>query len=159
MEPPRVEPPPPFATPAAPFDPTARPKTGGCPKPLLIGCLILGILVGVGVVGFFYFAVKNLGKIVEMSLRQSEPTILANLPADVTPAERQRLQQAFAAARQRAVGTKNVEEIAQNAQALNFKLLEISRKGKAITRRDVQELTQMLEDFAGRSSGTAPPGR
>jgi hypothetical protein len=157
MEPPRVEPPPPAATPAAPFDPTARPKTGGCPKPLLIGCLVLFVLVGVGFVGFVYFAVRNFGKIMEISLRQSEPAIVSNLPADVPPAEKHRLQQAFAAARRRATATKSVEELAQGAQALNFKLLEVSRKGKAMTRQDVQELTRMLEDFAGSSSGASPP--
>jgi hypothetical protein len=158
MEPPRVEPPTPSATPAAPFDPTARPKAGGCPKPLLIGCLVLFILVGVGFVGFVYFAVTNFGKLLEISFRQSEPAILSNLPPDVTPAERQRLREAFAAARQRAARAKNPEEIAQSVQALNFKLLEINRKGKGITRQDVRDLTQRLEDFAGRSSGTAPPG-
>jgi len=157
MEPPRVEPPPPSATPAAPFDPTARPKTGGCPKPLLLGCLVLLILVGLGFLGFVFFAVKNFGKLIEMSLRQTEPVITSSLPPDVTPAERERLKQAFATARRRAAEAKNAQELAQSAQALNFKLLEVSRKGKALTRHDVQELTQMLEDFAGRSSGTAPP--
>jgi uncharacterized protein HemX len=158
MEPPRVEPPPPPPpSPAAPFDPTARPKAGGCPKPLIIGCLALLVLVGVGVVLFFYFAVKNIGKMMQVSLRQSETAIVSNLPPDVTPEERQRLQRAFEAARQRAAAAKGPQEIAQSAQTINFKLLELNRKGKAITRQDVQELTRILEEFAGHRSGTAPP--
>jgi uncharacterized surface protein with fasciclin (FAS1) repeats len=112
----------------------------------------------VGVIGFFYFAAKNLGKILRTSLEQSETVIVSNLPPDVTPEERQRLQQAYEAARQRAAAAKNPQEIAQSAQALNFKLLELTRKGKGLTRQDVRDLTQMLEDFAGHSSGTAPPG-
>jgi uncharacterized protein HemX len=159
MEPPRVEPPPPPApTPAAPFDPTARPKAGGCPKPLLIGCLILFIVIGLGVVAFFIFAYKNVGKMMQISLRQSETAIMANLPPDVTPEERQRLQAAYEAARRRAAAAKSAQEIAQSAQSLNFKLLELTRKGKALTRQDVQELTRILEEFAGRGSGTPPPG-
>lgn len=150
---PQSPPPPP-----APFDPAARPKTGGCPKPLLIGCLVLFVVVGLVAIGGLYYAVKNLPKLMQFSLRQSETVILANLPKDVTPEERQRLEKAFEAARQRLASAKSSEEIAQDAQAINFKLLELQRKGKAITRQDVQEFTKMLEEFAGSSpQGANPP--
>ena len=156
MEPPRVEPPPPSAPPAAPFEPTARPKAGGCPKPLLVGCLVLVILVGVGVIGLLFFAVKNFGKLMQVYLQESETAIVSKLSPDVTPAERQRLQTAFASARRRIAASKSPQDTAASAQGLVFKLRELTSQEK-IRRQDVQELTQMLEDFAGHSSGTAPP--
>lgn len=148
MEPPRVEPPPP--PPAAPFDPTARPKSSGCPKPLIIGCLVVFVLAGIGLVGFLFYANKNMGKMMTFSLQQSEGAILSKLAADVTPEERQRLEAAFDAARQRFATSKSAEEIAQDSQTLNSKMLELVWKKTAITRQEVQELTKVLEDFAGR---------
>jgi uncharacterized membrane protein len=153
MEPPQSPPPPP----ASPFDPNARPKTGGCPKPLLIGCLIVFILGGLGLAGAIYYASKNIGKIMTLSLNQAEAAVLNNLADDVTPEERQRLREAFYAARQRAA-TATSEEIARDGQALNFKILDIANKKKGkLNRRDVQDLTETLERFAGGGS-SPPPG-
>ncbi len=156
MEPPVQPPPPP---PAAPFDPTARPKSGGCPKPLIIGCLVVFVLGGVALLGFFYYASKNMGKMMTYSLQQSEGAVLAKLASDVTPEERQRLEAAFEAARQRLAASKSAEEIAQASQTVNSKMLELVWKKTPITRQEVQELTKVLEDLAGPPAGsTAPPG-
>jgi uncharacterized membrane protein len=144
MEPPQPPPPP------SPFDPTARPKTGGCPRPLLIGCLVVLVLGGLALAGGIYYASKNFGKLMNIALNQAESPILNNLPDDVTPEERQRLREAFHAARQRAA-TAKPQEVAQDGQALNYKLLDINKKvrEKRLTRQDVQDLTQTLERFAG----------
>ena len=84
MEPPYVEPAPP---PASPFNPAARPAgPGGCPKPLILGCLGLLVLAGLGLVGFFLYAGTHVGKLLQFSLNQSETTISAQMPKDVTPA-------------------------------------------------------------------------
>lgn len=152
MEPPQPPPPP---QPASPFDPNARPKTGGCPKPLIIGCLVVLILGGLALVGGIYYASKNIGKIMNASLQQAENAVLGNLPDDVTPEERQRLREAFHAARER-IATAKTEEIARDGQALNFKILDIVKKEKGITRQDVQDLTKTLEQFAG---GQSPPSQ
>ncbi len=149
MEPP-VQPPPP---PAAPFDPTARPKSSGCPKPLIIGCLAVVVLAGVGLLGFLYYASKNMGKMMTFSLQQSETAILAKLATDVTTEERQRLEAAFDAARRRLAASQSAEEIAQASQTLNSKMLEMVWKKTAISRQEVQELTRVLEEFAGGSGG------
>ncbi len=156
MEPPHVQPPPP---PAAPFDPSARPKSSGCPKPLVIGCLVLLVLAGAGFLGFFYYVSRNMGKMMNFSLEQSKPAILAKLASDVTPEERRRLEAAFDAARQRFATTEDVKEIAQASQALNSKMVELAWKKDPITRQEVQELTRILEEVAHKESppASAPP--
>jgi hypothetical protein len=154
MEPPRVQPPPP---PAAPFDPSARPKSSGCPKPLVIGCLVLLILAGVGFLGFFYYVSRNMGKMMNFSLQQSETAILAKLSKDVTPEERRRLEAAFDAARQRFATTESAEEIPQASQTLNSKMVELVWKKGEITRQEVQELTRVLEEVARKESPPASP--
>ena len=151
MEPPRLEPAPP---PASPFDPTARPVKGGCPKPLIFGCLGLLVLAGLVLVGFFLYAGTHVGKLLQFSLRQSEASILAQLPKDVTPEEQQRLRAAFQGARERALKPGNMQEIAESSQQLQLKMLATIRKGQNLTRQDVQELTLALEEFA--KTGRAP---
>ncbi|HEY0553014.1 MAG TPA: hypothetical protein VGG20_02040 [Thermoanaerobaculia bacterium] len=155
MEPPYVEPAPP---PASPFNPAARPAgPGGCPKPLIFGCLGLLVLAGLGLVGFFLYAGMHVGKLLQFSLNQSETTISAQMPKDVTPAEQQRLHDAFQAARQRALKPGNLQEIAESSQQLQFKMLAVMRKEPNLTRQDILELTRVLEEFA--KTGETPPAR
>lgn len=156
MEPPRVEPPPP----PSPFNPGAPPpKAGGCPKPLIFGCLGALVLVGLGLVGFFFYVGTHVHQLLQFSLKQSETAILSDLPKDATPEERQRLQQAFEAARQRAGRPSSTQDIAEASQQLQLKMLQAVRKGQehALTRADVQDLTAALEEFA--RTGTAPDAR
>jgi hypothetical protein len=156
MEPPRVEPAPP---PASPFNPQARPAAGGCPKPLIFGCLGLLVLVGLGFLGFFFYVGTHVGQLLQFSLRQSETAITAQLPPDVTPEDRQRLHQAFEGARNRASHTARAQDIAESSQQLQLKMLQVIRKGQdhKLTRADVQDLTHTLEEFA--RTGTAPDAR
>jgi hypothetical protein len=147
MEPPRVEPPPP---PPAPFDPTARPKSSGCPKPLVIGCVAVILIAGVALLGGFYYMAKNAPKVLEWSLRQMENGVMAQLPSDVTPEEKERLRQAFADVSQ---GIKDGRIPPDRLQPLQMKMMEIVRKGSDMTRKDVLELTRSLEEVAGKERG------
>ena len=141
-----MEPPAPAAS---PFNPAApAPVKSGCPKPLILGCLGLLVLAGLGLVGFFFYAGTHVGQLLQLSLRQSETAVFSQMPKDVPPAEVQRLRQAFAAARQRAGHPTNPQEVAEASQQLQIKTLQIIRKGSGITRKDVQELTEVLEGFA-----------
>jgi hypothetical protein len=154
MEPPRLEPAPP---PASPFNPSARPAPrGGCPKPLIFGCLGLLVFAGLGLVGFFLYAGTHIGKVLQFSLRESETSISTQLPKDVTPEERQRFHNAFQAARARAVKS-GPQEIAESSQQLQLKMFATIRKGPDLTRKDVQELTHILEEFG--KTGQAPEAR
>jgi|SRR6185295_4724651 len=150
MEPPRVQPPPP---PAAPFDPSARPKPSGCPKPLVIGCLVVILLGGAALLGGFFFLMKNASSVIQWSMRQMENGVMAQLPPTVTPEEKQRLRQAFADVSQ---GLKDGRIKPEEFQPLQFKMMEIARKGNNLTRQDVLELTRALEEVAHKTG--PPPG-
>jgi hypothetical protein len=157
MEPPRVEPPPP---PASPFNPTPQPAIprggSGCPKPLIIGCLAVLVVGGLALLGGFWWIGSNLDRLLTYTLKQTETTVLAQLPKDVTAEERERLQSAFEGARRRIDSAGSSQEIAQQAQELNMELLGITRKGAGMTRQDIQRLTETLERFAA-SGGGGPP--
>ena len=154
MEPPRVQPPP---TPAAPFDPSARPKSSGCPKPLVIGCLVVILVGGVALLGGFFFLMKNASSVIQWSMRQMENGVMGQLPPTVTPEEKQRLRQAFADVSQ---GLKDGRIKPEEFQPLQFKMMEIARKGNNLTRQDALELTRALEEVAhkGPPAVGTPPG-
>lgn len=139
---------PPPAPPASPFNPTPRPARSGCPKPMVIGCLGLLVLVGLGLVGLLFYAGSHVGQLLQLSLRQSESAVFSQMPRDVPQEDQQRLRAAFEKARQRA-GTASTQEIAEASQQLQLKTLEVVRKGNAMTRQDIEALTKSLEEFAG----------
>ncbi|HKI04575.1 MAG TPA: hypothetical protein VKK31_21525 [Thermoanaerobaculia bacterium] len=155
MEPPQPPPPPP----ASPFDPAPRPKTSGCPKPLIIGCLAILLIGGLALLGGFFYMAKNASRVLQWSLTQMENGVMAQLPKDVTPEEKDRLRQAFADV---TAGLKAGRITPEQFQPVQFKVMEIARKGSNVTRQDVVELTAALEEVAGKrqgpaGSGTAPP--
>jgi len=159
MEPPRVEPPPP--PPAAPFDPVARPKAGGgCPKPLVIGCVAVLLIGGIALLAGFLYVAKHASGVLQWSLNQMENGVMAQLPGDVTPEERDRLRMAFAEV---GSGLKSGRITPEQFQPVQFKILELVRKGKSVTRQDILDLTRALEGAASKqadappSAGTAPP--
>lgn len=152
MEPPRVEPPPP---PVSPFNPAPQPALpagrSGCPKPLIVGCLVVIVLGAIALVGGFVYIQKNAGTLLQWSLRQIENGITAQLPKDTTPEEKERLQQAFENVRS---GVRDGSIGPEKLQPVQMKALELSRKGNSMTREDVQELTRLLE----KTAGGPPPG-
>ena len=150
MEPPRVEPPPP----PAPFDPSARPKTGGCPKPLVIGCIAIILIGGLAALGGFIYVARNATKVLQWSFAQMEKGVLAQLPKDVTPEEKERLRRAFAGVSQ---GIKDGSIPVEKLQPAQFKMMEIARKGSNLTRQDVLDLTRSLEEVAGKEGGSETP--
>ncbi len=154
MEPPYAAPPP-----ASPFNPQPRPAPGGCPKPLIFGCLGLLLLVGLGLFGFFFYVGTHIGQFLQLSLRQTETAVFAQLPKDVTPEEQQRLRHAFAVAQERAGHNGKAQDIAESSQQLQFTMLHVIRKAQdhQLTRADVQSFTTTLEEFA--RTGTAPEAR
>lgn len=146
MEPPQPPPPPP----ASPFDPNARPKTGGCPKPLIIGCLAILVIGGLALLAAFFYMSKNAGKVLQWSVTQMENGVMAQLPADVTQEERDRLRIAFANV---TAGLKSGAITPDKFQSVQFKILEIVRKKDQVTREDILELTRLLEETAAQGSG------
>lgn len=155
MEPPRLDAPP---TPQAPFDPSARPKPSGCPKPLVIGCIAILLIGGLALLGGLYFMMKHASSVLQWSLQQTEKELMTQLPKEVTPEEKDRLHRAFADVIQ---GIQDQRIPVEKLQPVQFKMLEIARKGSSVTRQDVLELTRKLESAAGKKesqpqSGTPP---
>jgi hypothetical protein len=155
-EPGNIPPVPPAPPGGAPFNPTApaaRPGPG-CSKPLLIGCGAFGLLIGIAVIFFFYTVGKNPGRVINWTLTQAEKELNPRIPQDVTVEERERLKVAFADVRRKvAAGELSLEQ----TQALNYKILEISRKADGLKRQDVLELIALLEGLAGRTTEVANP--
>jgi hypothetical protein len=147
-EPGSIPPPPPVS----PFQPRpvepAPARSGGCGKPVVVGCvaaLLLGALVVLG--GIYYIGTRPdaINQLMLFSLTQLENGVMQQLPAGVTPQEKARLQSAFAGAR-RALEAGRIAPA--ELQEFNYELLEFSRKGRNVTREDVLDLTEKLERLA-----------
>ncbi len=148
------------STPVSPFNPpvTQVPRGGpGCGKPLLIGCGVLVLLFAAGLVTLaveWRAVLRGYFQVLEASLAP-------RLPADLTPAERDRLHRAFAGA----ASFDAADETKLPAlQRLQRKVVQLSGSQTPLSHRDVQELAENLEALhrlppAGAPSQPgAPPG-
>lgn len=143
-----MEPP---STPASPFHP-GQPRTPGGPsrtRPLLIGCGALLVLLGIAAI----VLVVKMPDLVQWVFHRLEQQVLAQLPPDLTPEERQRLDHAFDAAAE-AIGENKADP--NKAQALNAQLMEFGRPGRRITREDALKLLRALEETAGIQPPASP---
>ena len=144
--------------PASPFNPVPRPVPpqggGGCSKPLVVGCIVGILVVAIAVLGGLYYVGTHAVALLQWSLRQMETNLLAQLPKDVTPQEKADLQQAFADVR---TAIQDGKVPPERLQPLQFKIIEITRKGSSVTRQDVVEFTHSLQEVVGKPAGTPTP--
>ena len=146
MEPPQ----PPPSPPPSPFNPNAQPKKGGgFPRPLIVGCVAILLIGGLGLLGLFFYMAKNAGKVLQWSVTQMENGVMSKLPADVTQEERDRLRLAFTEV---TAGLSSGAITPDKFQPVQFKILEIVRK-EQVTRQDVLDLTKLLEETAAQGRG------
>jgi hypothetical protein len=125
----------------SPWNPAPARSGPGCSKPLLLGCGGLLVLLGIGAVIFIVKAQS----LVQWYFEKLEDTMASRLPDDATPAERQHLHAAFAAARGAlANGTADPSRM----QPFQRKLMEVGAAEKKMTHQQLQDLTRSLEDFA-----------
>lgn len=155
-EPGSVPPPPP---PASPFNPNAIPAPqqprarSGCGKPVVIGCVSALLLAAIAALAAFYFIGKDPNRVFRWSLDTMEKGLMGQMSPEVTAAERQRLSAAFDSVGE-GLETKRVEPA--ELQNLNFKILEISRKGP-LSSEAVRQLTEDLEALAAGEPGGGEP--
>ncbi|HEX4966208.1 MAG TPA: hypothetical protein VF173_35695 [Thermoanaerobaculia bacterium] len=149
--------PPPPVSPFNPAPQAAAPQggRGGCSKPLIVGCVVIFLVGAIALLGGLYYVGTHAAAILQWSLTQMETGLLAQLPKDVTPQEKDRLQQAFAAVRE---GAKNGTIPPDRLQPLQFRVLEITRKGANVTRQDILDFTRALEETAGKPHEPNSPG-
>jgi hypothetical protein len=98
----------------------------------------------------------NAPKIVNWSFSMMEQDVMGRLGPDVTPEDRARLAAAFDDAR-RAM-EKNQIDISK-VQAFQNKILEVAPAGRQLSRKDVQDLTRVLEDVAGKKPAPESPAQ
>jgi hypothetical protein len=153
-------------TPPPPFEPTpfGPPVTSpglapgkersGCGRAALIGCGALVVVCGLVLILVAANAKRAASFMLTWSFNKLEQQISAQMPADVTPAERERLSAAFASA-VRAAKEGRVDPA--RAQTMQGQVLSIARRPKGkITRQDILDLTQSLEGMAQGTPATTP---
>lgn len=143
MSEPYVPPPPP-----QPFNPAAVARRGGgCSKPLLLGCAALFVLLGIGMVAL----VVKAPDLMAWFFERWEEQVMAKLPEDATPAEKERLHKAFEAAIA-ALRSKQID--AAKLKPVQLQMTEILEMGNSrLSREDMLRLTVALENLGG----IAPP--
>jgi hypothetical protein len=120
-----------------------EPRAGGCGKPVFIGCGV--VLVVLGILGVL-FVVKAKDLLV-WSLERAKTGITANLPADVTDADRQRFEAAFAAAASN-IRAGKMDPAA--LQRLQRRLMQAVQKPQGqLTREEFLALTSAFEQLGG----------
>ena len=133
-QPPAAEP---FAT--APVEPRA----GGCSKPMLIGCGVVFLLLGVAGLVF----VMKARDLLVWSLDRTRAGVLANLSDEVTAADRERFDAAYAAASAR-IRDGRIDPVA--LQGLQSELMSaIENPRQKVSREKFVKLTTALERMGG----------
>ncbi|MFY9821316.1 MAG: hypothetical protein WAM82_08035 [Thermoanaerobaculia bacterium] len=143
--------------PASPFNPVPRPVPqggGGCSKPLVVGCIVIVLVGAIAVLGGIYYVGTHAVALFQWSLQQVENSLLLQLPKDVTPEEKANLQQAFADVR---TAIQQGKVSPDRLQPLQFKIIEITRKGSGITRQDILDFTRSLQEVAGKPAPVGTP--
>lgn len=147
--------------PQSPFDPenvdSDRARGGRLPRPLMLGCGILLLLFGIGLVAFMFKGEAVMRHLLAWSLDSVQSEVMAALPKDLTAAERDRLQQAFDSASKSVRESKHLDVKA--LQTLQPELMDVSRSlGKGtLTRDQCLKLAASLEALAGSESPQTTP--
>jgi hypothetical protein len=147
--------------PASPFNPAPRAAVpqggGGCSKPVVVGCIAVFLVGAFVVLGGIYYVGTHADALLQWTLQTMETNLLAQLPKDVTPEEKANLQQAFAGVRQ---GLQQGTIPRERLQSVQFKIMELARKGSGVTRQDIVDFTRALQEVVGKpggAGGTSPP--
>jgi hypothetical protein len=126
---------------------------GGCGRPLLIGCAIAAVLLGLLLLGVLWKARDLMPALFRWSLDQFEQQVEGRLPDDLSEAERRRLADAFDLV-VAAVEDGSADPAA--LQRLQGRLLDVARADD-LSRQQVLDLIEALEAVAGERALPVPP--
>ena len=144
--------------PVSPFNPAPGPVVpqarSGCSKPLIIGCVSIFLIGAILLIGGLWYIGTHAAALLQWSFNQMETGLMAQLPKDVTPQEKADLQQAFADVRQ-AVKENRVSP--ERLQPIQWKMMEVARKGNSLTRQDILDLTRTLKEAVGTAPAPGGP--
>ena len=143
-----VPPPPPAQ--AKPFAPEKVSGGGGCQKPLLVGCGLLSLLLGIAAVVF----VIKAKDVLAYAMNQLRSEVVAHLPEDAGETERQRVETGFDAALAR-IRSGELDPVA--LQDLQKKLTSAASAAatRRLTREELDGLVAALDKF--NQAGAADP--
>jgi uncharacterized protein HemX len=146
------------STPRSPFHPPpAAPKvrTGGPGKPLVLGCLILLAVLGIGLMISLYYVGQHYDQVFAWSISRVRDTVEPRLPKDLHVEDQKRLDDAFTAAQGAAGAIRRNPAAAQKLQTLMLELAGKSGGSGTFTREQVREISETLEKIAevGRPEG------
>jgi len=127
-----------------------EPRAGGCGKPVFVGCGV--VLVVLGIAGVL-FVVKAKDLLV-WSLDKAKGGITAKLAPDVTAADRERFETAFAAA---ASNIKAGKMDPAALQRLQRRLMQaVDPQGGQVSREEFLALTGAFEELGGLAPTGVP---
>src|SRR5688500_14627840 len=127
-----------------------EPRAGGCGKPVFVGCGVVLVLLGIAGV---LFVVKAKDLLV-WSLDKAKGGITAKLAPDVTAADRERFETAFAAA---ASNIKAGKMDPAALQRLQRRLMQaVDPQGGQVSREEFLDLTRAFEELGGLAPAGVP---
>ncbi len=145
--------PPPPAPQAKPFAPEKIAGGGGCQKPLLVGCGLLALLLGIAAVVF----VVKAKDVLAYAMNQLRAEVVAKLPEDAGEADRQHVETGFDAALAR-IRSGEIDPVA--LQELQKKLTGAASTAatRRLNREELASLLAALDKFnqAGVTSPAVP---
>ncbi len=130
----------PIAPDPQPFSPVSpSPSGAGCGRPVLIGCGVVILMIGIAAV----VVINKAGDLFDWAMGRFEEAIVQSLPDDATAGDRERLHQAFMGAVEAVKSDQADPEALENAQ---FQLQRaILMEPGELTREDVLEIIDALE--------------
>lgn len=136
--------------PAKPFAPETTSGGGGCQKPLLIGCGLLALLLGIAAVVF----VVKAKDVLAYAMNQLRTEVVAHLPEDVGESERQQVEDGFDAALARIRGGELDPAALQELQK-KLTAAASAAATRRLTREELDGLVAALDKF--NRPEAAPP--
>lgn len=139
--------------PPKPFAPEKVAGGGGCQKPLLVGCGLLALLLGIAAVVF----VVKAKDVLAYAMNQLRAEVVANLPEDAGESDRQHVETGFDAALAR-IRSGEIDPVA--LQELQKKLTGAASTAatRRLNREELTSLLAALDKFnqAGAASPAVP---
>lgn len=149
------------STPRSPFAPaqTPSPRTGGPAKPLVISCLVVLILAGIGLIASLYYVSQSYEKIFAWSLGRIRDGVEARLPKDLPAEAKQRLDNAFTVAQTATGSIRGNPAASARLQKLMLDLAHQVEGTAPLTAQQVDEITRTLEQIGQIGKGGGPPAQ
>lgn len=143
--------PPPPTPDARPFAPAPAGGGGGCQKPLLIGCGLLALLLGIGAVIF----VVKAKDVLAYAMNQLRTQVVAHLPADAPANDRQRVDDGFDAALAR-IRSGELDPAALQELQKKLTAAASAAASRTLTRDELDGLLTALDQFNGKTGAETP---